>query len=170
LESARLRLQFLEVEIENSFAVMAMAKTNSSLGYHEAAARGMVLARKGHQMAKYLHRTLAYVSPATLTSLSKRLDVLGLELGPEPVPDPVTHDPVSQELHIREHSTLTAREIEVLALIVEGKSTKELAGILGISFKTAVCHRSHIMSKLGVQNAAALVRKAILEGLITPVL
>jgi DNA-binding NarL/FixJ family response regulator len=61
---------------------------------------------------------------------------------------------------------LTEREREVLFLIAEGCSSKELAARLHISFKTAVCHRSHIMSKLGARNAASLVRSAIQMGLI----
>jgi DNA-binding NarL/FixJ family response regulator len=61
---------------------------------------------------------------------------------------------------------LTARETEVLRLVAEGCTTKEIAYRLGISFKTAACHRYRIMSKLDVNNGALLVRRAITEGLI----
>ncbi len=64
--------------------------------------------------------------------------------------------------------SLTKREIEVLCLIAEGKSTKEVAGEMGIAFKTAVCHRSRILQKLGVHETASLVRVAIRAGLIEP--
>jgi DNA-binding CsgD family transcriptional regulator len=61
---------------------------------------------------------------------------------------------------------LTARELEVLRLIVAGRSTKQIAFDLGISFKTAACHRSHILQKIGAHNTAELVCRAIREGLI----
>jgi DNA-binding NarL/FixJ family response regulator len=54
----------------------------------------------------------------------------------------------------------------VLRLIAEGHSTKEIAFQLGISFKTAACHRCHIAEKLGTSNAALLARYAIRTGLI----
>jgi len=56
---------------------------------------------------------------------------------------------------------LTPREIEVLKLIATGLSTKEIAGSLGVAFKTAACHRSRIMSKLDIHNVANLTRYAI---------
>jgi DNA-binding NarL/FixJ family response regulator len=52
---------------------------------------------------------------------------------------------------------LTAREMEVMRLIAEGCSTKEVAFRLGITFKTADAHRFHIMNKLEVHNVAGLV-------------
>ena len=63
---------------------------------------------------------------------------------------------------------LTAREREVVQLVAEGKTTKEIASILGISVKTADSHRSNIMEKLDVHEAAGLVRYAIRQGLIQP--
>ena len=61
---------------------------------------------------------------------------------------------------------LTARELQVLALVADGKSTKEIAGLLGISYKTADSHRSRIMEKLGVHETASLVRYAIRQGIV----
>lgn len=66
------------------------------------------------------------------------------------------------------HDPLSLREREVLQLIAGGKSTKELAGILGMSVKTAESHRSRIMGKLGVHEVAGLVRYAVRRGLIQP--
>jgi DNA-binding NarL/FixJ family response regulator len=60
---------------------------------------------------------------------------------------------------------LTAREREVLQLISEGNTTKEVASTLGISVKTAGTHRTSIMRKLGVHETAGLVRYAIRAGL-----
>jgi DNA-binding CsgD family transcriptional regulator len=61
---------------------------------------------------------------------------------------------------------LSKREHQVLTLIVDGKSSKEIAAALGISFKTAVTHRASIMSKLDVHEIASVVREAIRRGLV----
>jgi DNA-binding NarL/FixJ family response regulator len=63
---------------------------------------------------------------------------------------------------------LTTRERQVLQLIAEGKTTKEAAGMLEISVKTAESHRSRIMQKLQVHETAGLVRHAIRLGLTQP--
>lgn len=56
---------------------------------------------------------------------------------------------------------LTQREEGVLQLIVSGRSTKQIAADLGISFKTAASHRYRVMQKSGALNAADLVRKTV---------
>ena len=61
---------------------------------------------------------------------------------------------------------LSLREREVLQLIAEGKTTKEVAVVLGISAKTAESHRTRIMGKLNIHETASLVRYAIRRGLI----
>ena len=61
---------------------------------------------------------------------------------------------------------LTPREREVLQLVAAGKTTKEVAELLGISVKTAESHRTHIMQKLDTSNTAGVVRYAIRQGLI----
>jgi len=63
---------------------------------------------------------------------------------------------------------LTRRERQVLQLIAEGETTKEIAVSLGIAPKTAERHRSRLMEKLGIHATAGLVRYAIREGLIQP--
>ena len=63
---------------------------------------------------------------------------------------------------------LTEREREVLVLIAGGRSTKEAAVQLGISYKTADSHRSRILEKLGIHETATMVRYAIRSGLIEP--
>ena len=63
---------------------------------------------------------------------------------------------------------LSAREHEVLQLIAEGKSTKDVAALLGISVKTAESHRSRLMQKLDIHETASLVRYAVRRGLIQP--
>lgn len=61
---------------------------------------------------------------------------------------------------------LTLRERQVLQLVAEGRSTKELADILGISERTGGSHRTNIMEKLEIHETANLVRYAIREGLV----
>ena len=61
---------------------------------------------------------------------------------------------------------LTGRERQVLQLIAEGNTTKDIAGVLHLSVKTAESHRSRIMSKLDVHNIAGLVRYSIRQGII----
>jgi DNA-binding NarL/FixJ family response regulator len=63
---------------------------------------------------------------------------------------------------------LTLREREVLQLIAEGRSSKEVARILKISVKTAESHRSRLMSKLDLHEIAGLVRYAVRHGLVLP--
>ncbi len=64
------------------------------------------------------------------------------------------------------YDALTDREKQVLKLVAEGKSNKEVAEVLGISVKTAMSHREHVMEKLGVHNRTELVRFAIRKGVI----
>ena len=62
---------------------------------------------------------------------------------------------------------LTTRELEVLQLIVHGKSNKEIATVLGLSANTVAVHRANIMQTLGIHNTAELVVYAIREGLVS---
>ena len=63
---------------------------------------------------------------------------------------------------------LTPRERQVLQLVAEGRRTREIADLLGVSVKTAESHRARIMGKLGIRQTAGLVRYAIRQGLIGP--
>ena len=60
---------------------------------------------------------------------------------------------------------LTSREREVLQLVAEGNTTKEIAAVLKLSTKTIDSHREHIMEKLEIRNIAGLTKYAIREGL-----
>ncbi|HVP00351.1 MAG TPA: response regulator transcription factor [Bryobacteraceae bacterium] len=61
--------------------------------------------------------------------------------------------------------SLTTRELEVLQLIVHGKSNKEIALVLGLSANTVAVHRANLMQTLGIHNTAELVVYAIRNGL-----
>ncbi len=65
-------------------------------------------------------------------------------------------------------ATLTARQREILQLIAEGRSTKEIAADLNVSVKTVETHRAHLMERLEIYDVAGLVRLAIRTGLVEP--
>jgi DNA-binding NarL/FixJ family response regulator len=67
--------------------------------------------------------------------------------------------------HLSVFSQLSSREREVLQLLAEGKSTKEIAGALNVSVKTAETHRRNLMEKLGLHSIAELTKYAIREGI-----
>jgi DNA-binding NarL/FixJ family response regulator len=64
--------------------------------------------------------------------------------------------------------SLTLRERQVLQLIAEGKTTRDVASLLFISVKTAETHRTRLMQKLDIHETATLVRYAIRRGLVQP--
>ena len=61
---------------------------------------------------------------------------------------------------------LTAREREIVQLLAEGKSNKEIAGALSISIRTVEAHRASLLDKLGIDSIAGLIRYAIRNGII----
>ena len=63
---------------------------------------------------------------------------------------------------------LSARERQVLVLVVEGRTSKEIARIVGVKPASVDTYRSRIMVKLGIGDLASLVRFAIRHGLIKP--
>lgn len=63
-------------------------------------------------------------------------------------------------------AALTARELEILQLIVDGKSNKEIADHLGLSVNTVSVHRANMMDALGIHKTAELVVYAIRNGLV----
>ena len=60
---------------------------------------------------------------------------------------------------------LTAREREVIQLLAEGRSTKDIAHTLGVSVKTVESYRQRVMEKLGLHSVAELTKWAVREGL-----
>jgi DNA-binding NarL/FixJ family response regulator len=64
------------------------------------------------------------------------------------------------------YESLTEREKQVLKLVAEGASSKEVAEVLGISVKTAMTHREHLMQKLDLHNRTELIRFALRRGVI----
>jgi DNA-binding NarL/FixJ family response regulator len=66
---------------------------------------------------------------------------------------------------VEDSATLTHRQRQVLTLIGKGRSTKEIAGLLGVSIKTVETHRARLMSALGLYGTNALMRVALRWGL-----
>ena len=135
------RILALTVHDEEEY-VLHMIKAGAS-GYlvKDSAARELLDA------VVALHRGQGYLGPQAARVLADRFAN----------PGPESTDP---------YGALTSREREVFHLVAEGKSTKEVASALGISVKTAENHRTRVMEKLGVHNAAELVRYAARKGLI----
>ena len=65
------------------------------------------------------------------------------------------------------YDALSEREREVLQLVAEGRSSKEIAELLSVSPTTVETHRAHVMQKLGLHNTAELVLYAVRRGVIT---
>jgi DNA-binding NarL/FixJ family response regulator len=96
-----------------------------------------------------------YLSPAISKQvvdgyLGRMTPAAGLKGGDSPTPD-----------------VLTSRQREILQLVAEGKSTKEVAQLLDVSAKTVETHRGQIMERLGIHDLAGLVRYAIRTGLVS---
>ena len=92
----------------------------------------------------------------------------GLVLDPSIARD-VLEDPgrgAASRLADDPYETLTDREKQVLKLVAEGGSNKEIAETLEISVKTAMAHREHLMEKLGVHSRTELIRFALKRGVI----
>jgi DNA-binding NarL/FixJ family response regulator len=76
------------------------------------------------------------------------------------------HSPRTNDDSVRRRTT--ERETQVLKLIADGKSTKQIATILGIAFKTVVGHRTRMMNRVKIHDSASLVRYAIRIGIVDP--
>jgi DNA-binding NarL/FixJ family response regulator len=65
------------------------------------------------------------------------------------------------------YDLLTDREREILQMVAEGKSNKEVAGLLNISQTTVETHRAHILQKLGLHSVPELILYAVRKGIIS---
>ncbi len=75
---------------------------------------------------------------------------------------------IRHEAEASSRYALTPREREIVQLLAEGRSNKEVAAVLGITPKTAETHRANIMHKLGLHSVADLVRYAIRNKIVQP--
>jgi DNA-binding NarL/FixJ family response regulator len=91
----------------------------------------------------------------------------GLVLDPEIARDAVSDTGAPHEAETPDaYDALTDREKQVLKLVAEGRSNKEVASMLNISVKTAMSHREHVMVKLNLHNRTELIRFALRNGVI----
>ncbi len=72
------------------------------------------------------------------------------------------------EVTVDRHDRLTDREREVLQLIAEGRTSREMASRMHVTVKTVEAHRAHLMDKLGLHTIADLTRYALRKGMIGP--
>ena len=116
----------------------------------KAGVRGYVVKTQGAEdLVQAIHHVMSgdvYLSPRV-----SRVFVEGYLTRDDPPADP-----------------LTPRERQVVQLVAEGRTSKEIASLLGLSVKTAESYRNRIMEKLDIHDTAGLVRYAIRHGLIVP--
>jgi DNA-binding NarL/FixJ family response regulator len=147
-DGANVKVIFLTMHPDVSYAARALAAGAS--GYVlKHSAPGELLTAVREAMAG---RT--YVTPRVAAEL-KRLRPSGdASTDSEAAADPIAR--------------LTPRQREVLQLVAEGKSAKEVAGVLSISPRTAEFHKYRLMEQLGVTTNAELVQIAVRHGLVSP--
>ena len=137
----RVRIVLLTVHTERQYVLQAM----------RAGVRGYVL--KTRAAADLIQ---------AITEVASGLTYLSSGVSQAVVEAYLTKDELAPQV------SLTPRELQVLQLVAEGKTTKEVASTLGVSFKTAESHRTRIMEKLDIHETAGLVRYAIRKGIIQP--
>jgi DNA-binding NarL/FixJ family response regulator len=90
----------------------------------------------------------------------------GLVLDPEVARTAMEEARAPARSEAEPYETLTDREKQVLKLVAEGHSNKEVAEVLGISIKTAMSHRERVMEKLALHSRTELIRFALKQGII----
>ncbi len=149
----------------------------------EAITRIKKLDKKIHIIILSMHTNEEYVREALLVGASgylvKGADPSELELAIRSVmrgeiylSPAVSKSIVSQFLQQASHTSdptkeLSSRQREILQLIAEGKTTKDIAQLLHLSTKTVETHRTELMKRLGIHDLAGLVRYAIRHGLVS---
>ena len=140
--SAATRIVFLTMHPDITYATQALGA--GALGYvlKHAASDELVTA------IREALRGRTYISPALRTPAFEELRASGGS-------------------NVRQEITLTSRQREVLQLLAEGRSAKEVAAILDISSRTVETHKYKIMDDLGVRTTAELVQYAVRHGLVS---
>jgi DNA-binding NarL/FixJ family response regulator len=146
---------------------------------HEVLPHSKVLILSMHTDPRLIMRALEIgahgylLKDATATELEQALQAL--RNGERYLSPAIAHTVINQAL-IRakaskpeavENHNLTTRQLEILRLIVRGKSTREIASGLGLSIKTVETHRSQVMKRLQIHDVAGLVLFCVREGIIS---
>ena len=135
------RVLVLTMHQEDEYVLQAVRAGASGYLVKDSAASELLAA------VRSLHAGRGYFGPQAARTLAEQLQH----------PERTLDDP---------YGRLTPREREVLHLIAEGLTTKEIARRLDISTKTAENHRGHVLEKLDLRNTAELVRYALRKGLV----
>ena len=151
LEATR---QILKANPQTKVLILTLHDSDQVVqGVLEAGARGFLLKTDAVRdlivAVEALRQNRSYFTPKVATMM---LDGLRGETGSVPEP------PV--------HNRLTPREREIVQLLAEGKSSKEVAVVLGLSVKTAETHRSNIMRKLDLHSVSDLVLYAVRNNIV----
>ena len=72
-----------------------------------------------------------------------------------------------QRVEKEPHDRLTAREKQIVKLVAEGHTSREIADMLAINLKTVLSHRTRVMAKLDMHNASELIKYAMRQGIVT---
>lgn len=145
---SRTRVLFLSMHANEHYAVQALKLGASGYLLKRATTGELELAIRCAQ------RDEIFLSPALSSKVLTDYVV-------RPKNDPKTESAADP------YESLTSRQREILQLIVEGCSTKEIAKKLGIAYNTASVHRSNLMDRLDIHDLASLVRYAIEAGIVT---
>jgi len=156
-------------------AMPGLGGIEASLELKKLGKRARILILSQYEDREYVRRLLkagvsGYVlkksAGAELAGAIRAVHKGGLVLDPEVARTAMAEADPASPGHADPYESLTDREKQVLKLVAEGKSNKEVAEVLGISVKTAMTHREHVMEKLAVHNRTELVRFAIKRGVI----
>ncbi len=156
-------------------AMPGLGGIEAALELRKVGARARVLILSQYEDREYVRRLLkagvaGYVlkksAGAELVNAIRAVHRGGLVLDPEVARTAMEESGPSPGGAADPYESLTGREKQVLKLVAEGKSNKEVADLLGISVKTAMSHRERMMEKLGLHNRTELVRYALRLGVI----
>ena len=156
-------------------AMPGLGGLEATLEIKKAGLRSKILILSQYEDREYVHRLLkAGVSGyllkksagAELANAIRAVHRGGLVLDPEVARTAMEDSSPTAPGGGDPYETLTDREKQVLKLVADGLANKEVAGVLGISVKTAMSHREKVMEKLGLHNRTELVRFALRRGVI----
>jgi len=156
-------------------AMPGLGGIEATLELKKEGARAKVLVMSQYEDREYVRRLLkagvaGYVlkksAGAELVQAIRAVHRGGMVLDPEVARTAMEESGPAGSTGADPYETLTDREKQVLKLVAEGRSNKEVAELLGISVKTAMSHREHVMQKLDLHNRTELVRYALRLGVI----
>lgn len=172
------RAQALEPDVAvMDIAMPGLGGLEATLEIRKLCPRTRILVLSQYDDREYVRRFLkagvsGYVlkksAGSELTAAIRSVHRGGLVLDPEVAREAMRdHEAAADGSRAEDpYETLTDREKQVLKLVAEGHSNKEVADELGISVKTAMSHREHIMEKLDLHSRTELIRFAIKQGII----